>query len=512
MALVEITCPHCQSIQKVPEHRIAQSTMCMKCQQVIDEPFMHKVAPPEMQLNVALKGKLVTDFGTTQLDEVEATSAAYTGKGEEAAIKDDLQALDVTRSFSSGAASYLPPERKAALSTAARTYLVGGAIIAVVLTVATVIALSLIEPETETKDISSAVGNERIERYASGAVQSRWTITKLPSGEEVMHGTWEEFYETGKKKGLGQYHEGRQAGTWTTWYIDGSVESKGEYVDGAKQGAWEEFHPNGVRAAVANWLDGKPDGEARRWYRDKQAESVSRFKNGQPDGDWAAWHENGELKFSNTYKDGRKVGTWRRFFDNGIQEFEESYVQGLPEGPTWGAYRSRQKAFEGAWSGGLQVGRWTWWHPNGAKARSGEYIEGRQDGTWEEWHDNNKLRLRETFVTGTREGLREEFWPDGSLRSRREFASGVGGPETLYYAEAVVLPRSASKPSKAEWTVLAENPDVRHGQYRSYHPDESTVAEEGDYLMGKKQGIWRYYNAQGQLSTQKRYVDGLEVD
>lgn len=512
MALVEITCPFCNSLQKVVEQRLAEPVMCMKCQQIIQEPFQHKVAPAQVALNVALKGKLVTDFGTTQLDEVEATSAAYTGKGTEKHTKDDLQALDLTREFSSGKSAYVPAERTRKLTTAARTYLLGGILIAVLLLVVGVVAFSFLEEEKESKDIESLAGNERIERYPNGAVQTRWTVTRLPGGEEVMHGLWQEFYATGEKKAQGNYVEGRQDGAWISWHVDGRVETQGQYQDGAKHGTWEEFHSNGVRASVSNWVQGKPEGEARRWYRDKQAESVARYQNGLPHGDWSAWHENGELKFSNRYENGRKVGTWRRFHDNTVLEQEESYSQGLPDGPTWGLYRSKQKAFEGTWQGGLQTGRWTWWHPNGVKSRSGVYVEGRQDGLWEEWHDNGQLRLAEPWVAGTREGRREEYWPDGNLRSRRDFVAGVGGPETLFYGGQVVLPRSVTSPARAEWTVLADQPETRHGLFRNFHADNQTVAEEGDYVLGKKQGIWRYFNDKGQLATQKRYEDGLEVD
>lgn len=515
MAIVEITCPFCNSLQKIPEQRLAEPVMCLKCTQTIDEPFMHKVAPAQVKLSAALKGKLVTDFGTTELEEVESAADAYTGrKPTEVRAKDDLQALESAPSLTMGSGGYSAKTKTRVLSSAARTYVTGGVLIALVLVMVTLVGISLMEEETESKAIEINTGTDRLERYPNGTVKLQWSVTRLPTGEEVMHGKWAEFYDTGEKKALGQYVEGREDGLWETWFINGQVQSRGKYIAGVKDGLWEEFHFNGKTAAKATWVNGVQDGEARRWYADGKSESVTRYKNGVFDGDWSEWHENGELKFSNTYKAGRKVGNWRRFFDNGKQELEETFVDGLPEGTSWGAYRNGQREFEGTWKAGLQSGLWTWWHANGNKKKTGNYVEGRQDGQWTEWHENGQMRLRENYASGTRDGLWEEFWPDGSLATRREYVAGKAGADQYFFGGQEVLRRteqSANGTLKAQWTVLAAATETMHGAYRSYHLDGKTVAEEGEYVNGRKNGLWRYFNAEGQQTMQRRFEDGNEV-
>jgi len=515
MAVVEITCPHCNSIQKVPDHRLSEPTHCMKCQVLIEEPFQHKVAPAQVTLNVALKGKLVTDFGTTQLEEVESKADSYTGrKGTEVRKREDLQALAAISEFSSGSSGYVPAPRARVLSTAARTYITGGILILLVLIAVTIAGFMFMEEEKESKDIRGAAGSERIERHPNGAVQVKWSVKRLDTGEEVMDGAWEEFYAGGEKKALGQYSEGKEFGLWQTWHLDGRIASRGQYVNGLKDGLWEEFHANGVRAEKSEWVNGKQQGDTRRWYPNEQQESVKRYKDGLLDGDWSEWHENGEVRLSYSYQAGRKVGTWRRFHDNATQQFEERYVDGLPEGKTWSKYRNGQLEFEGSWKAGLQTDVWTWWYSNGNRSKSGTYIEGRQDGEWTEWYDNGQMRLRENYKLGVREGLWEEFWEDGSPAARREYKEGSAGPETVTFAGQEVLRRTDRDTAgnlKAQYLVLASAPETKHGPFKSFHPDGKTVAEQGDYVNGNREGYWRYFNAEGKQTVQKRFENGTEV-
>lgn len=521
MALVEITCPFCNSLQKVVEQRLAEPVMCMKCQQVIQEPFQHKVAPAQMSLNVALKGKLVTDFGTTQLEQVESKADAYTGRKTsevkpepDVPAHDDFQSMGTVSEYTNVSSSYTPQTRTRVLSSAQRTYIIGGLLIVILLIVATGIGLALMEEEKEREDVEAMAGAERLERHPNGLVRLKWHVKQLPTGEEVMDGQWQEFYADGNKKGLGLFVEGKEVGIWQTWHNNGQLMSTGKYVDGLKDGTWEEFHPDGSKAALSQWQAGVQVGEARRWYHDGKAESVMRFKDGKIDGDWLEWHENGEQKWIYTHQAGRKVGTWRRYYDNAKPQSEETFVDGLPQGPAWANYRNGSREYEGAWQAGVQTGAWTWWYPNGNKKKAGAYVEGRQDGPWEEWHENGNPRIRENFAKGVREGLWEEFWADGTLAARREYKDGVGGPETLYFGGEVVLRRTdrdASGTPTAAYMVLAAAPETRHGPYRSFHADGTTVAEEGDFVNGKRHGLWKYFNAQGEPATQKRFDNGNEI-
>lgn len=517
MATVDINCPFCNGKQKVVEHRLAEPVMCLLCGQTILEPFQHKIAPPSMTLGVALKGKLVTDFGTTELEEVESKADAYTGRKQTDQIKpDDLQSLDAVMplSLGTGTGQYSPVASRRKLSTAARTYLLGGALIVAILLAATMLFLAFKKDDVESKELEGAADSKRFEKHPNGRIKTQWTVHRGPLGEELMHGLWTEFYASGQKKAEGNYIDGARDGLWMGWFEDKQVQSRSMYKAGTEIGQWEEFHPDGKPAMTGSWVEGKKDGDWREWYRDGRPASVTRYKLGIPDGEWATWHENGELKSWGEYKAGRKIGRWTRYFDNLVEESVENYVDGQAQGETWGNYRNRQKAFVGAWQAGLKHGHWIVWYANGQKQSEGDYATGKEQGPWKQWHDTGSPASEGTFQEGQRVGDWKEYWPDGSVMAERKYDSGLVLNETLFFGGEVVKRRTERTPDgqlRAEWTVLEDGAGTpMHGLYRAYHPNGKT-SEEGVYRRGKKDGTWRYFDDSGTLALQRKFSNGQEL-
>jgi hypothetical protein len=77
MARIEVICPFCQSPQQVPDKRLHEPWVCMKCRGTIDDPFLHKKksAPPKLQ--IPLHGKIISASGITNLSEIVAASEEY---------------------------------------------------------------------------------------------------------------------------------------------------------------------------------------------------------------------------------------------------------------------------------------------------------------------------------------------------------------------------------------------------------------------------------------------------
>ena len=100
MARTEVVCPYCGSIQNVPDKRLSEPWVCMKCRGTIDDPFLHKkkAAPPKLQ--IPLHGKIISASGITNLSEIVAASEDYS-KGF------DPSTIMVPQGFELGA--YTPP-------------------------------------------------------------------------------------------------------------------------------------------------------------------------------------------------------------------------------------------------------------------------------------------------------------------------------------------------------------------------------------------------------------------
>lgn len=529
MASADVLCPHCNRRQKVPEHRLTETVICLVCQQPITDPWAHKVeSEKKMELAIKLKGRLVSEFGTTKLEDIKSKADEYTGRFEpvddEEEFADDtgtrtrtktqtdlpLSRGNTTLMLESG--MYAAPPKQKRLSTAARTYLIGGIVIAVLTGVVVTIGVMLLQKkETGTQEIHASGGEgERLERHPNGTVKAKWFVT-MEKGIELEHGAFQEFYIGGEQKTLGHYEYGERVGTWTTWHENGSKAGEVPWVDGKEHGKWTEWHSNGRKAGEGQYIHGAKDGEWRTWHRDGRTASFARYEAGKPVGEWVEWFGDGERKSHGLYVDGLKEGRWSYWRDNGSIELEENWRQGVLHGDSFGQHRDRGRAFKGTWDNGLRTGVWIWWHINGEIQRSGEYKDGKETGRWGEWHPNGELRRRGEYVQGRREGLWEEFDEAGEIVARREYQNDMLSSEEHYFRGVVVQRRTQMQDGRlaAEWTVLEGN--VKHGYEHRYHAN-GQESEGGAWLNGKKEGIWRTWNEEGELKNAQTWKSGVLVE
>lgn len=77
MARIEVVCPFCRSLQTVPQKRLHDAWVCMKCRGTIEDPFLHKKKSPAPQLQIPLHGKIISASGITNLSEIVASSEEY---------------------------------------------------------------------------------------------------------------------------------------------------------------------------------------------------------------------------------------------------------------------------------------------------------------------------------------------------------------------------------------------------------------------------------------------------
>jgi hypothetical protein len=77
MSRTEIICPYCTSEQTVPDKRLTEPWVCMKCRGTIDDPYLHKKRSAPPKLAIPLHGKIITASGITNLSEITAASEEY---------------------------------------------------------------------------------------------------------------------------------------------------------------------------------------------------------------------------------------------------------------------------------------------------------------------------------------------------------------------------------------------------------------------------------------------------
>lgn len=134
---------------------------------------------------------------------------------------------------------------------------------------------------------------ERVERYASGAPESRenWlgplTTAVSPddpwrlrfahfeaTGDELRHGYREAWWPNGQLKLRAEYERGEAIAQARWWHENGLLALKGSYEEGVADGQWSWWRENGVRAAQCRYTAGKPS-EWEMWTADGRGKPAS---------------------------------------------------------------------------------------------------------------------------------------------------------------------------------------------------------------------------------------------
>lgn len=108
--------------------------------------------------------------------------------------------------------------------------------------------------------------------------------------ENVYHGEWIEYYETGELYLKINYTEGKKNGKATYFFKDGTISQQGEFINDEQEGVWKSFDKNNNLKSETTFSKGKYHGEAK-------------------------FYANGIVVNSGEYANGSKIGNWK-FFDN----------------------------------------------------------------------------------------------------------------------------------------------------------------------------------------------------
>ncbi|MFO0747764.1 MAG: hypothetical protein U1F43_19180 [Myxococcota bacterium] len=293
----------------------------------------------------------------------------------------------------------------------------------------------------------------------------------------LLEGPWVSWHPTGFMADLGQYRHQRETGLWRSWDDLGRLALEGEWRNGQPDGTWRYFHPSGGVASEGSFVDGQRQGPWAERFADGTLFRVTWWENGEaPRGAAESecvdagleWHVDlGERREGCLDEEGRRTGLWRGFHPNGSVAWERSYEAGLATGAALDYHPDGALLHEGELAADAPIGLhvWTdrdgsilgvsdlgegdgWWRdywPDGRVKEDGGWVEGQKDGLWRGWDEHGQL-------------VAEVVWAAGQRVSGRFVASGL---------------------------VI-----------------------EGDYVAGRRHGVWTARDGDGKRVWQGEYESG----
>jgi antitoxin component YwqK of YwqJK toxin-antitoxin module len=320
--------------------------------------------------------------------------------------------------------------------------------------------------------------------------------------------------------------KGRRQGRWFTFYQNGNIRTEVSYRDDLMHGYFKEYAENGDLMKILRYEYGEIL---------KEAPEVQKMDIRQE------YYPNGKVKISAMFRNGIQEGIQQEYDSTGIvvrsQEFRngklsgEGIVQddGEKHGPWKDYFPDGSLKAEGSYDHGKQVGEWKFYYPSGKIEQRGKFSKsGKPDGTWRWYFDNGQLLREENYRAGLKDGLSTTYDETGKVIEEGDFLEGnEDGPwfevigDTYTRGEYRDGMRSGQwisyyldeKEGKTDSTCFFKGAfieDQPNGRHVYYYPD-GKVKSEGEYITGKREGNWFFYNEDGTLFLIITYRNGIEI-
>ncbi len=132
---------------------------------------------------------------------------------------------------------------------------------------------------------------------------------------KIKHGSFTEYYPTGRVKSQGMFINDREEGVWLRYHQNGMMRDSATYKQGQLAGLRLGWHETGD-ISDSCLFDNNGNGMAVMWAPDGSPSRVGGYTGGKMQGQWKILKPGGKVLAVEDYQDGEKTAT-RCFDDNG---------------------------------------------------------------------------------------------------------------------------------------------------------------------------------------------------
>lgn len=310
-------------------------------------------------------------------------------------------------------------------------------------------------------------------------------------------------------------------GLWKTFHANGKVKSEATYRDGVLSGLYKEFNLKGNlvnsyyyekgQIVLVDTLNNQNNIVVKEDFDDDgNLISSGPYMDDIPVGIHRFYNEEGKVVGGKTYNDkgnliaegiideeGNRQGDWKDFYTSGSLKAEGKYSNNKRVG-NWKFFFVNGKVEQtGKFSNGKYTGIWNWYYPDGSKWREEEYVNGRLEGLYLEYDKLGNIIAEGEYFDGEKEGL--WTYKVGDHKEVGKYVTGLRDGEWKYYYDNGNL--------SFEGNYVQGNPDGKHQLYY----DNELLKEERIYVMGYREKNWRKFDEEGNLIVTITYKDDKEV-
>lgn len=308
-------------------------------------------------------------------------------------------------------------------------------------------------------------------------------------------------------------------GNWQRYNAYGSLEEKSTYdQQGNRQGVALVYYPTGELQREIDYKDGKVNGWMKDYYKNGKLKVKSELQNDEFNGASFLYYLDGTIKEENTYVKGKLEGKAKLYYQTNTLKYEVDYKNGLFEGKIKEYYPDGKVKFEGEYLAGKRTGPSVYYYKNGSIEAKYTYEADQITGPFETFFENGQLQKKGTYKNGILVGKYQSWHENGKISEEEEYdENGKGnGIQKEYAQDGILLFESEIKKDALLWykfydksgKVIAEGKEEKGKLNYRGHYDTGEIYVNGEYVKGKKDGVWKYYTKLGVPTLEESYKDG----
>ena len=244
-------------------------------------------------------------------------------------------------------------------------------------------------------------------------------------------------------------------------------------------------------------------------YENGMLSSEGTLRDGKPDGYWKTYYPSGQMKTEGNRKNFQLDSTWNFYSEKGIIQKSISYRDDVRNG--WERIFDQEGRCieEYTYKNNIRSGAANWYYASGELKKTGVFENNKEEGKATEYYRDGRIITVMTYKNGfiyteekinrydsqgKRTGVWRDLYEDGKMRQEGNWLAGMKNGVFKFFNKKGEL----EKLERYENDVLMVDDastailDIR----KEYHPNGS-LKEMGTYREGKKQGNFRVYDDGG---------------
>ena len=313
-------------------------------------------------------------------------------------------------------------------------------------------------------------------------------------------------YPNGQVSSEGMLRDDQPDGLWKTYYKSGQLKSIGRRTDFLLDSTWVFFRENGDTSLIVNYRKDLKNGP--RFTFSETEVMVEPYVNDVKQGEGQRLDRKGHVLQTMNFVNGFEEGVSPVFDTTGLLREIVTYRKG---------FVMTREALNRYDREGKKHGYWKTFYDDWTLHTECYYRHGLRDGFYKEYDEKGNLKKITKFVNDVEQVLtadqkplvmQREYYPNGRVKREASFRDGKReGVWREFDEDGNVINSQTYQKGALVGQGIVGTDGKRRGEYKEFYPD-STLRAEGLFIDGLRSGEWKFFYHNGKVQEVGSYKEG----